>query len=219
MYDLPVAKRPRLLDLFAGAGGCAKGYHDAGFEVVGVDVEFQINYPYRFVQLDAFKANPARFDVIHASPPCKGFTTLSRGNAWKHPDLLTPMRELLKSYGKPYIIENVDGAPMPDCELMCGAYFGLGTVCNDGVWRRLQRHRLFESNMPIKGTGCRCVPGEPVIGVYGGGSVTTPKGTYKGVLAERERAMGIDWMTSRELSQSIPPVYCKFLGEQIMEML
>ena len=34
-----MSDKPRLLDLFCGAGGAAMGYHRAGFEVVGVDIK------------------------------------------------------------------------------------------------------------------------------------------------------------------------------------
>ena len=68
--------RPRLLDLFCGAGGSAVGYHRAGFEVVGVDIKPQPNYPFEFYQQDALifledvaQWGPFRFDAIHASPP------------------------------------------------------------------------------------------------------------------------------------------------------
>ena len=63
----------RLLDLYCGAGGCSVGYHRAGFEVVGVDIEPQPNYPYKFIQMDAIEflktQDLSQFDVIHASPP------------------------------------------------------------------------------------------------------------------------------------------------------
>ena len=77
--------RPILLDLFSGAGGAAMGYHRAGFDVIGVDIEPQKHYPFEFQQLDAIEAldwivDPVHaagsyfvgdFDAIHASPPCQ----------------------------------------------------------------------------------------------------------------------------------------------------
>src|SRR6185312_3124266 len=114
--------RPRLLDLFCGAGGAAMGYHRAGFDVVGVDIEDQPHYPFRFVKADALTALGevggmwTGFDAIHASPPCQFATNMSNrwrgtgGTADVHLNLLTPVRELLRAIGLPYVIENVPGA-------------------------------------------------------------------------------------------------------------
>jgi DNA (cytosine-5)-methyltransferase 1 len=70
-----MAARPRLLDLFCGAGGAAVGYHRAGFDIVGVDIKPQKNYPFAFVQGDALdycREHGHEFEAIHASPPCQG---------------------------------------------------------------------------------------------------------------------------------------------------
>lgn len=209
---------PRMLDLFCGAGGAGAGYRKAGFYVVGVDIEFQVNYPYRFVQLDALKANFARFDIVAASPPCQKWSISSYRTGKDYPDLLTPMRKRLLEWGGPYIIENVPGAPLRRPVMVCAGYFGLGAHCKDGTWRALKRHRMFESNLPLTGTGCHCTPGQPVIGVYGRGSAGTKyKRGYQGLVKEREEAMGMDWAYSGELAQAIPPVYTTYLGEQLMK--
>lgn len=135
--------RPRLLDTFCDAGGCSVGYHRAGFDVVGVDHLPQKNYPFEFHLGDALEfiaAHGAEFDVIHASPPCQRFCALKKMyNARQHPDLLTPTRELLQKIGHPYVIENVEGAPMQNYITLCGTAFGLGTSGAE-LWR----HRRFE---------------------------------------------------------------------------
>lgn len=108
--------RPRLLDLFCCAGGAAKGYHDAGFDVVGVDIKPQPRYPFEFIQMDVCefpKSRMMQFDAIHASPPCQAYTPLGALHPHKtYPDLVHFTRERLEWTGKPYVIENVMAAPL-----------------------------------------------------------------------------------------------------------
>lgn len=145
-------RKYRILDLFCKAGGAAEGYHRAGFEVVGVDIEPQPNYPYTFIQSDAIEYlrenNLSEFDAIHASPPCQAYTraqALSKGrNNGKygvHPDFIPQIREILRKIGKPYIIENVAGAPLENPITLYGTQF---------KYLYTQRKRLFESNIALK---------------------------------------------------------------------
>lgn len=211
--------KTRLLDLYSGAGGAGAGYHAAGYEVVGVDLDPQINYPYRHVVMNALRVNLARFQIAHASPPCQKWSQTSYRTKKEYPDLLTPTRLMLDAWGGPYIIENVVGAPMIRPVMVCGAYFGLGAMCRDGVWRSLRRHRMFESNIPgLVGTGCHCRPGVPAISIFGAGSSTSSH-AYTGNVREREEALKIDWMYAKEMSQAIPPIYTEFLGKQAMELI
>ena len=135
----------RLLDLFCCAGGAAKGYSDAGFEVVGVDINPQPNYPFEFIQADVLNMDIGflqDFDAIHASPPCQSYSDLAKRNrnADAHPRLIEPVREMLDKSGRPYVIENVEGAPLQNPIVLCGTMFkGL----------RVIRHRLFEANFPL----------------------------------------------------------------------
>lgn len=137
--------RPLLLDLFCGAGGAAMGYHRAGFDVIGVDLNPQPRYPFEFHQCDALEwlsYEQNEFDAIHASPPCQRYTALAKGNNANvddYPDLIAPTRELLQETGLPYVIENVPSAPLRYPITLCGEMFGLSVI----------RHRLFESNLPL----------------------------------------------------------------------
>ena len=230
--------KPRLLDAFCGAGGCAMGYHRAGFEVVGVDIKPQPRFPFEFHQGDALefiRQHGHEFDVIHASPPCQAFTALrTMPNAKQHDDLLTPTRELLIELGKPYVIENVPGSPMTDYIVLCGSMFGLATGDAE-----LRRHRHFEL-FPIFMLAPPCNHGwkSRVVGVYGGhgrdrrrirpatvtvtghaGGASVRDGTQQFSTDERREAMGIDWMSGDELSQAIPPAYTEFIGRQLMAAL
>jgi DNA (cytosine-5)-methyltransferase 1 len=203
--------RPRLLDLFCCQGGAAKGYVDAGFDVVGVDITPQPRYPYPFHQRDALdfaRIHGRHFDAIHASPPCQLYTNAQKINGNPHPDLIGPVRELLEELGLPYVIENVPGAPLNDPVELCGAMFGLGTY----------RHRLFEANWPVE------VPTHPAHEAKTTkmgraplpGQMMHVVGNFSGV-AQAKKAMGIDWMTRDGLREAIPPAYTEFIGRQLMQ--
>ena len=210
--------RPRLLDLFCGAGGAAMGYHRAGFDVVGVDVDPQPNYPFEFHRAGALgyvDTHGREFDAIHASPPCQAYSTATPDKS-KHPDLVHVVRSALAWAERPYIIENVPGAPLHAPAMLCGHAFGL----------TVRRHRLFETNFPLLSPGCACDSGEP-IGVYGDhpqeANYRRPDGTRRGAkartLTEARDAMGIDWMTWRELTQAIPAAYTQHIGAMLLAHL
>lgn len=224
--------RPRLLDLFCGAGGAAMGYHRAGFEVVGVDIEPQPDYPFEFVLANAMETLAKAFgvtkywDAIHASPPCQAFSTMKvMHNAGEHLDLLTPTREYLQRIGKPYVIENVPGAPMWDHVTLCGSSFGLGVEKYD---RELRRHRHFETSFSVMVPPC--AHQRATIGIYGDhvrDRRRKPGHAHQGVdLPDREglalgrEAMGMPWVTKwKGLSQAIPPAYTEHIGHQLMQVL
>jgi DNA (cytosine-5)-methyltransferase 1 len=199
------------------------GYHRAGFEVTGVDLSPQPNFPFRFFQADALRMDIdflRSFDVIHASPPCQSYSDLAKrnGNAHMWPRLIEPVREMLRATGKYYIIENVEGAPLVDPAVLCGTMFpGL----------RVIRHRLFEANFPIyppphpihplvhtfdkrKAHFGKLDQDTSFVQVTGGGNCK---------VANARDAMGIDWMTKNELNEAIPPAYTEFIGRELRRHL
>lgn len=203
--------RPRLLDLFCCAGGAGMGYYEAGFDVHGVDIHPQPNYPFSFSQADALEylaEHGHEFDAIHASPPCQRFVQTGMYDRSKHPDLLTPLRPLLAQAGQPWVIENVPGAPMRVDVMLCGSMFGMP----------IRRHRWFEFWRPTTVLTPPCDHSIRAIGVYG-----HPRGANarwgRGTAADWPAAMRIDWMTTKELSQAIPPDYTRFLGLDIIAAL
>lgn len=202
------------LDLFAGAGGCSMGYSRAGFEMTGVDHRPQPHYPFRFVQADALEALTypaflAQFSFIHASPPCQHYSTIGKQQGVNYPDLYEPTRALLIASGLPWVIENVIGAPYRSGFVLCGSMFGL----------RVRRHRNFESSELMFPPPCNHKRQGTPLGVYGNGGGGQMTRGIKATPAEAREAMGIDWMTHREISQAIPPAYCEWIGAQLLEHL
>lgn len=231
-------RKPRLLDLFSCAGGAAMGYHRAGFDVVGIDVEYQENYPFAFLQddaldvlrrksdldlRDAFGLTLDDFDVIHASPPCQSYLNLGAvnralGRTYDHADLIAATRLALIATGKPYVIENVSDARSQLIDPV--------QICGTGLGQPIRRHRLFESNRHLAGVPCNHPRySEPkywtgwrpegehrlstVVQVYGNAG-----GTH-----EWPDAMGIDWMTNKEMAEAVPPSYTEHLGRQLIAQI
>lgn len=189
------------------------GYHQAGFDVVGVDIGEQPHYPFEFIRSDVFDLTDeflSSFDAIHASPPCQAYSNAQRLRKRRHPSLVADVREWLKWIGNRYVIENVPGAPLIEPVTLCGAMFGLKTY----------RHRWFEADFEI------AVPDHPAhdhpqakMGrPVKAGEFIQVVGNFSGVEYAR-MAMGIDWMTRDELREAIPPAFTRWIGMQLIEHL
>jgi hypothetical protein len=220
--------KPRLLDLFCGAGGAAKGYQDAGFYVVGVDIVDQPNYcGDEFHQLDAtllFEYGgvglmPDLFNLVHASPPCQENTPMNnraKKNGWamRWPDLIEPIRDWLETFDTPYIIENVMGAALIEPLMLTGEMFGLTT----------SRPRLFELGRWFAMSPPKMRRMADAVAVYGKADErrlwTREDGSELrawGSLDEGREALEVPWMeTELEIREAIPPAYTKFIGEQFL---
>ncbi len=233
----------RLLDLFAGAGGCTAGYQAAGYHVTAADLN-----------ANAIKRNPgdvtmvadaveilrgnvldlSEFDVIHASPPCQAYSITKHAHDRTHPDLVPETMDLLRAWAdgrddRAWIVENVPGAPLPDALVLCGSMFDLRTwdhYISQDV--QLKRHRLFASSHMLMAPGpCRHVKGMRVGGVYGGAwsknktldPTVKRTGGYAPPDDVQRELMGIDWMTRQQLNQAIPPAYTEHIGRQLIEQM
>lgn len=214
-----------LLDICSKAGGAGYGYYLAGFNVVSIDREPQPRQPFPFIQRDLRDLDPQwiaeNFDAVAASPPCWAHSDLAYRTGLEYEDFIPETRALVKASGLPYVIENVEGAPLHDPLVLCGTQF-------DGL--RVSRHRLFESNVPL--TPPRPHGRHPLhytrdkrkahygqldewtafVTVTGGGNCSK---------AAAAAAMGIPagWMTKDEMNQAIPPAYTRWIGGQLAEHL
>ena len=243
---------PLLLDLFCCEGGASRGYEQAGFDVVGVDLFTRIKggfsrkrYPYPahqgdaltaltsllagdLLQFDGFCVPLDAFSAIHASPPCQhtsaGTRAMRSKGDTRHLALIEPTRELLEQTGLPYVIENVAGAALRDPITMCGTAFGLTATDDDGTPLEMWRHRLFESNVPLRDAGpCRHFErAQQVAGSYGGARRDKHEarhvrhGGYVPSKAVQQRLLRIDWMTERGMHQALPPLYTCHIGRQLL---
>jgi len=228
----------RVLDLFCGAGGAAMGYARAGFDVVGVDIEPQPRYPFPFVQADAIEygaEHGAAFDLVHASPPCQAYSPL-RHLPWLRDrvywDSLPPTLEMLAMIGRPYVVENVERAPL-DGLTLCGAMFGLAWP--DGT--PIYRHRRFLSTEFLLAPGhpkhFRSIAPSPTRNASNHANAAIREriergfglnngrvwGGHQSATAVAGSAVGIEWMTSKEVAQAIPPAYTEWMGAQLLPRL
>jgi DNA (cytosine-5)-methyltransferase 1 len=218
----------RVLDTFCCSGGMAMGFHLAGFDVVGVDVNPQPHYPFTFIQGDAIeyiKAHGHEYDVIHGSPPCQHYTPLNAYNHKAYPDLIAPTRDAMIAIGKPYVIENVEAAApeLKNPTLLCGPMFGL----------RVYRHRLFETNWNLAAPthpahGPRCArngylptPEKPFMTITGGAhsrawqnaACDAMEMPWIKVPAGGDIKLGI-----REVCEAIPPAYSHWIATQFLAL-
>lgn len=208
--------KPVLLDAFCDSGGATRGYQDAGFYVIGVDIRPQPRYVGdQFFQGDAvafIAEHGAEFDAIHASPPCQRYSLAQRIQSREHPDLIAPTRAALTATGRPWVIENVPGSPLNDAVELCGAMFALRTY----------RHRLFEAgggfafDAPAHPahTARNAKMGRPVRD----GEFIHVVGNFSNVALARE-VMGMPWATRDELREAIPTAYTRFVGTHLMTHL
>lgn len=231
--------RPKILELFCGVGGAAMGYHEAGFDVYGVDIEEQPDFPFAFCRGDAIsvlsrllaggsvtfirhagKTESLRigdFEAIHASPPCQASCTLTKGtnSGNEYLNLIPATRALLALFNGPTVIENVQGSDLRRDLTLCGEMFDLAVI----------RHRYFElsfgavapDHKPHRGRVAGYRHGEwfdgPYFAVYG-------EGGGKGTVAQWQVAMGIDWTNNRKsIAEAIPPAYTRLIGGQLLALI
>lgn len=221
--------KPRLLDLFCGAGGASAGYVRAGFDVVGVDINKQPHYPFEFVQMDAMDAlergdiggrSIVEFDAIHASPPCQSYSQATR-NLWgaaqaaTHPDLLGPVRDELRRIGLPYVIENVEGSPILASVMLCGTMFGLP----------LRKHRWFETSFDILLAPASCGDHRNVYNPWKGAPGVRSIEKYRAAQetpwmpAEGGASRKTAHRTGADINDAIPPAYTEWVGTQLLHAI
>jgi DNA (cytosine-5)-methyltransferase 1 len=209
-----------LLDLFCCEGGAGEGYRRAGFDVVGVDIEDKSGRnPHRFIQGDALEylaAHGHEYDIIHASPPCQSYSKNLKHMATPKPMLIEPLMAILKSIGKPWIVENVDGAPLATRSengrhgvMLCGTMFG----------KRVYRHRLFETTFPIVAPR-PCDHSQKAMNPFkdeGWHRIREEFGTKDTPEKVWRHEMGLHWMSKQGAREAVPPVFTEYVGREFLK--
>lgn len=210
----------KLLDLFCGEGGAACGYYRAGFDdITGIDIKPMRRYPFKFVQANAILYLAAliasgkieEYDLIHASPPCQAYSVTKSMAKSEYPKLVEIVRELLVQSGRPYVIENVPGAPLKNHVMLCGTMFDL----------RVIRHRLFETWPTIAISPAVCAHVGEASGVTHGTKKTLDNFAYLTItghdmiVPEARKATGMHHGSQYGLSQCVPPAYTEWIGRTL----
>lgn len=206
---VPLDRLVSCLDLFCCAGGAGEGYKRVGFNVVGVDIVPQPKNPHEFVLADAIGyllEHGHKYDFIHASPPCQAYT--KAGKQWRkegrdYPDLIAKTRDALVMVGKPWVIENVPGAPLIDPIMLNGSTFGI----------KVHRPRLFESSFKLPQPDVPAMKPVKMGRPIKEGDIVQPVGHFSGVWYARKE-MDLPWMGQKELAQAIPPAYTEWIARK-----
>lgn len=228
----------KVLDLYCGEGGAARGYQWAGASLVmGVDLKATRRYPGIFMRGDALTLEPAfirQFDLVHASPPCQ-FGTELNSDKGRHLNLIPATRRLLRKAGVPYVIENVRGVAragyLTDPVSLFGTMFDLHMVTSAGQRFDLSRERCFETSWGLTAPHDPG-PRNPIANVFGGhlrarsgeyrtggstGRTRDFPGEDKPALARR--LMGMPWATMNGMSEAVPPAFTAYIGQRFRARL
>ena len=202
----------------------------AGFEVTGVDIKPQPNYPYNFVQADILEYlanNWQKYDAIHLSPPCQkhsASTAVHKSKGYEYPDIIPQLREILSNIPLPWVMENVSNAGLRPDIVLYGTMFSL----------RVKRKRIFELGnwfclQPSNQRTNKGVVTGDFVSVFGHTSLKKSKGKLiepnfrEGTILNTWKiAMGVDTtikIKDVELSQGIPPAYTKYIGAQLKDFI
>lgn len=218
------------------------GYHRAGFEVVGVDIKPQPDYPFEFHQAEALDfldglrtgvcidagahsemwLSISDFAAIHASPPCQAYSALAAmPTAGDHPRLLGPTIARLREQDVPWVVENVDGAR---ADFPADVY--RFRLCATSFALRMYRHRWFASDVFVPALSCQHAAVPDIVGVYGASDgLHEPgfkhpgirRGPRQATTIEAREVMKMPWVTKRRgLTEAIPPAYTEHIGHYLM---
>jgi len=158
-----------------------------------------------------YPGEKGRFVAIHASPPCQAYAVLATDRKRDdHPEMLEPVRDLLRQIDLPWVIENVPTAPMPDSFVLCGSTFDLPII----------RHRRFEVSPPMGLHPSLCPQERYGRGVdHGPGFYPYARKSWEAAWREHVVPVVWPWMTLEEAGQAIPPAYTEYIGTYLLEHL
>lgn len=84
----------------------------------------------------------------------------------------------------------------------------------------LRRERWFETSWRGYDLRSPCSHNDQLVTVSGHGAQGWEyKQGKRTTQADRQRAMGIDWMNRGELAQAIPPTFTEYIGQQLIDEL